>query len=307
MSLPSVTAIILNYRRPQATVACLRSLKQTDYPQLNIVVIDNDSRDSSVEFVQREHPDVSIIQAPRNAGYAGGMNIGIRRALQNGSEFLFIANSDTEVAPETMLGLATALSDYPNAAAATGTIYYADRNTHRAWYAGGSIKYWRGSGFARHTLPDEDGERKRVVQTVTFVSGCAFLIRSAALRVTGLFDERFFLYLEDTELCSRLLRQHYQLLYVPAAPIYHNVTENGMKPLILYFTVRNRLFFLRHCAHGFDRVAGFIYVLTTLVLKTGFWILARRDLLRPTVEGVKDFFLGIMYEGNGLKFRERQS
>lgn len=209
-----VIAIILNYMRPGDTIDCIDSLKKSSYSPLQLIVVDNASTDDSAERIRATHPDIEILQSENNLGYAGGMNLGIRHAFKFSPEYLLIINSDTIADSHYVSKLVDALLQKPKAAAASGIIYYYP-DTSKIWYAGGKLKYWRASGFTNHSFPHVNNTGSQDIQDVTFISGCAFLIRVSAIHTIGLFDERFFMYLEDTEMCSRLFDNNFQLFYVP--------------------------------------------------------------------------------------------
>ena len=162
--------------------------------------------------------------------------------------------------------MVNALKRAPRAAAATGTIFYHD-DTSRVWYGGGRIIPWRASGFSEHLnerrRPDELGSTRRV----TFISGCLMLLRASVLEAMGGFDERFFMYLEDVDLCSRLSGAGHELLYVPQSHIQHKVGKGGHRPYALYFMVRNRLLFLSGWKRPPERWGGMAYLYGTVAVE----------------------------------------
>ena len=273
---PDVVAVILNYKRPDDTVECVDALRRSTFEATKIIVVNNDLSDKSTDALLKKYPDLELIHTGKNYGYAGGMNIGLKRALQLRSKYLFVANSDTVVEKDVISLLVAAMENHPNTAAASGTICYYD-DPKKIWCAEGEINYWRATASYRTALPAEHRLREGGILPVTFISGCAFLVRSSALESVGLFDERFFMYLEDTELCSRFVRNGYDLLYLPAAIIRHKVNDGGIAPLPLYFSVRNRYLFLAVAASWFPRIVGFTYLSIVTAAKFIFWSLTRKD------------------------------
>ena len=130
---PLVTIVILNWNGASDTVACLRSCAHlVDRPAPAIVVVDNASTDESVPEIHGEFPATPVIEAPSNLGYAGGNNLGIRWALEAGSEYIWLLNNDTRVAPRALAELVDALRADRGAAMAGSKILY-DADPDRLW------------------------------------------------------------------------------------------------------------------------------------------------------------------------------
>lgn len=303
MEEPEVIAVILNYKHAKDTIECVNALRRSTYPALRVLVVNNGLPDSTTDEIRSAFPTLEIICTGRNYGYAGGMNFGIRRALQLKPEYLFIANGDTVVEPDAISVLVRALALRPKAAAATGTICHYE-NPDKIWCADGDINYWRASTFYRTQLPRKSRIREGGIVPVTFISGCAFLVRSSAIEAAGLFDDRFFMYLEDSELCSRFLRKGYELIYLPKVMIRHKANEERIMPFPLYYSVRNRFLFLRLAAPPFARLVGFVYLSVVLAVKITIWSAVRRDLSRSAILAIRDYRNGTFAEGHGLVLHE---
>ncbi|MGA7160723.1 MAG: glycosyltransferase family 2 protein [Bacteroidota bacterium] len=303
MQEPEVIAVILNYKRSKDTIECVKALQHSVYSPLRILVVNNAPADTTTDEIQSTFPTLEIISTGHNYGYAGGMNFGIRRALQLKSEYLFLANSDTVVEPDAISILVKALASRPTIAAATGTICYYE-NPKRIWCADGKINFWRASAFCRTELPQKRRIREGGIVPVTFISGCAFLVRSSAIEDAGMFDERFFMYLEDSELCSRFLRKGFDLIYVPKVMIRHKAHKDTIEPFPLYYSIRNRFLFLKLAAPPFARFAGFIYLSLVVAIKITFWSVARRDLSKSAILAIRDYRDEAFVEGHGLVLHE---
>lgn len=293
-SLPRVSVVVLNYNRQFALLECIASLKASTYRNFDLLVVDNRSRDKSLEMLRKEHPDVAYTLAPANLGYAGGMNFGLRIALKQNPKYMFMLNSDTYVDPNAMAHLVEAMDAHPRAALANGTFLYYDEQD-KIWYAGGEIVSWRASAFSFRKLSVDSQVKK-----VSFITGCAFLGRTTALESVGGFDDRFFMYLEDAGLSVRLLDMGFELLYVPQARVLHKVEHEGEQPLALYFSVRNRFLFLRDYVAGFSRILGFVYLCTTLSAKVVWWSLARPQLVIAVRCAIRDYRRNAFGIGHGL-------
>jgi hypothetical protein len=240
---PRVAVIILNWNRKADTLRCLASIELSNYPAADVTVIDNASTDGSVEAVESAHPEVRIIRNATNLGYAGGNNVGLRTALDEGYPYVLILNNDTVVdagAIEKLVALAEAS---PDAGIVAPAICYLDQ-PELVWSAGGTID-WAG-GRVESTYVDIPASRlPQGAFSVDHVTGCCLLLRAEAIRKAGLIDPRFFLYFEETEWCVRVVRRGYSILVEPAARIWHDISpgEQEGSPAIAYYMTRNQLLF----------------------------------------------------------------
>ncbi len=296
MDAPKVIAVVLNYRRPQETLECINSLKKLDYTNIEIVIVDNASADDSVVKIRTAHPDVSVIVTEHNQGYAGGMNNGFRFALQKNPAYILAINSDTLIERQALQTLVEVLTAESSAAAATGTIYYQGEQ-EQVWYRGGKLNYYRAGGFQQHGAFHVESLLPR---SVTFISGCAFLIKAPILQEIGLFDERFFMYFEDAELCMRVLRRKYKLLYIPRARFYHQVTSDALTAFRCYFSVRNRLLFLSLVSNPVKKIIGLFYLTGVFSIKYIRWRIQNQAFATALSWGVEDFLLRRWYDGRAF-------
>jgi GT2 family glycosyltransferase len=247
MNAPLVFVITLNWNRRDDSLACLESLCRLTYPNVHLLFVDNGSTDGSPQLVAQRFPQVELILNPTNLGFAGGFNVGLRRALQAGADFAFILNNDTMVEPE-ILGPLVAAAEQPDVGITAPAIFYASA-PQVVWSTGG--------GRSRWTL-DMTGDhgRNEMITDITdreFLSGCAMLLKRAALEQVGLFDERFFVYYEDSDYCLRTRQAGFRLLVVPQARMWHRVStsSNGTdSPEERYWAGRSSVQFYRKHARG---------------------------------------------------------
>ncbi len=244
--LPRVAIIVLTYNGLADTLACLASLEELDYPyeRYRVVVVDNASHDGTPAAVRAAFPDVVVIENGANLGFAAGNNVGLRYALAQGYDYALLLNNDTEAAPDMLTELVTAAEADPCAGAVGPIIYYHAAPT-RVWSAGGWIDWER--GISRMEGEVEDRGQFTATREVDFVTGCAMLLRRAALERVGLLDERFFMYFEETEWCVRARRAGFRMLFAPRAKLWHKIPMNARfdKEYLAYYMTRNRLLFLR--------------------------------------------------------------
>jgi GT2 family glycosyltransferase len=251
MKSPQVAVIVLNWNGRDDTLACLASLSQLDYPACDTVVVDNGSSDDSVVSIRAAYPQVTLIEAGDNLGYAGGNNVGLEYAKTMDADYALLLNNDTEVAPD-FLGLLVEVAEADPAIGIAGpTIYYYDQ-PGVVWSAGGAIDWQRGSTRMVGLDEWDEGQFGQVPRTVDFVTGCAMLVRRAMLEQVGLLDERFFVYYEEAEWCVRASRAGFKIVHVPLAHIWHKISPIAQadSPLVHYYMTRNRLLFLRVTGAG---------------------------------------------------------
>ncbi len=245
MALPLVTVVVLNYNRREDTLACLASLAQLHYPHRQIVVVDNGSSDASVAAFYAAYPDLPIIENKDNLGFAAGNNVGIRYALETGSDYVLLLNNDTEVASDFLDRLIAACLGDATIGVVGPKIYYYHQ-PQMIWSVGGMIDWQRGLTRMRGLDMTDQGQFDTSVD-IDFVTGCALLIRRSVLEQVGLLDERFGIYYEETEWCVRIGRAGWRIVYVPESHIWHKIqpATQDVSPHITYYMTRNRLLFLR--------------------------------------------------------------
>jgi GT2 family glycosyltransferase len=237
-----VGAVVLHYRfwpRVRSTLEAL--LSQTRRPD-EIVLVDNRSDDGSAESIRGAFPQVEVIEARLNRGYAAGMNIGLHAMLSRGAEAILLLTHECRLAPDALRALVARLEEEP-ILGAVGPLLAYESAPHLVFSAGGSLRPrdWRGVHLRE---PDRvDDWRGRDPHAVEWLDGAAILLRDAAARALGKLDEDYFMYYEETEYLVRLRAAGWKVECVPAAVAWQ---ESGGKPDYLF--TRNRLRFVARVA-----------------------------------------------------------
>jgi GT2 family glycosyltransferase len=241
---PHVSIILLNWNQPEFTLDCLKSLEKVDYPAFDVIVVDNGSKDGSPAQIRQAFPDVTLIENPTNLGFAGGNNVGVKRALANGADYLLLLNNDTEVAPNLLRSLVDVGESDPRIGALGPKIYYFDHQ-NVIWSGGGAVDRFGEPKHLRENQVDT-GQPDRV-EDVDYVTGCAFMVKRAVVEKVGALDDRFFIYFEETEWCSRIKRAGFRIVYAPQARMWHKISmvQRTTSRRYLYLMTRNRLLYLR--------------------------------------------------------------
>jgi GT2 family glycosyltransferase len=238
---PSVCVIVLSWNHLDDTLACLNSIEQQDYGEYKVMLVDNGSSDNTVTSVRARFPQTQIIENQRNLGYALGNNIGLRAALKQNFDYIFVLNNDTVLDTACISALVCDLESHPKAAAAgPKSFFYSQPDT--IYFAGGLIRF---DGFTDHVgweMPDAP-EYQRATET-EWLTGCAILFRRDALRKVGLFEPRYYLLFEDSDWSLRARRRGYSLRFVPDAKLWHKVSPSfgrAWSPTYFYYYMRNSL------------------------------------------------------------------
>jgi hypothetical protein len=225
MKYPLVYIIILNWNRKDDTLACLRSIKDVKYPQLSVVLVDNASRDGTVESVRENFPAVEVITNSENLRFAGGNNVGIDYAMQNKADYILLLNNDTEVAPDFLSELVSVAENNDRVGMLGPKIYY--HNTPKMiWFAGGRIEFWK--GWLSHIgIRELDHGQYDSIRDVDYLTGCCLLVKREVIEKVGTLDESYFIYGEDADWCIRAYRAGFKLTYVPSSLIWHKVSSSS--------------------------------------------------------------------------------
>jgi len=224
---PKVFIVVLNWNGKKDTIECLESLKQITYPSYEILLVDNKSTDGSVECFRKRYPEIETIENENNLGFAGGNNIGIKRAMENGADCLLILNNDTVVDKGILKELIEELYRDDTIGIVGPKIYYYDRP---------EILHME-KKYAGIESPLE-----------TFISGCCFLVKKNVFNEIGLLDDIFFLFFEETDFFLRARKKGYRTLYVPTkGKVLHKFSPSvsKLKNAAAYHVARSGMIFFR--------------------------------------------------------------
>ncbi len=269
--------VVLNYNGWENTLECVESLKRCRkyHKEVEIIVVDNNSSDNSQSHLA-SLKEVSLIFNNKNFGYSGGNNIGIRSALQSNCDHILIINNDTYV---DELLLKNFFKDREIGEIISPKIYFAPGfEFHKErysktdlgkviWYAGGQIDWSNIIGM--HTGVDEvDMGQFQKKRDVDFATGACMFVQREVFEKIGLFDEKYFLYLEDMDFCVRAKRAGFKIVFIPQAKIWHkNAAASGGSGSQLqdYYISRNRLLF----AFKFAKLKTKLAVFKQIILGSG--------------------------------------
>lgn len=245
-----IYAVILNYNNYIDTRECIESIRRSLYLIDRIILVDNGSRDNSIEKLEEDYGHSSkfeIIRNRINVGFAKGVNVGIRRALDDRAEYILLVNNDAIIDMECV----TKLYKIAERSEPIGIV------GPRIFYLNDDERIWQGGGyFSKLKSGIISSEKNRLARQcavikereVTFLSGCVMLVWRMVFERIGLFDEDFFFYEEDVEFCLRAKRAGFRLFYVPSARAWHrisNIVKDRTSSFVLYHLARSHLIMLR--------------------------------------------------------------
>ena len=214
-----LSVILVNFNDRLHLEACLKSLLvNPPSAAFEVIVVDNASSDGSREWISGAFPDVRLIANPDNVGFAKANNRGARAAL---GEFLLFLNTDTVVPPGALTGLLEKLEADPSVGSAGPALLLGPDSCQVSF--GGKVnfaaQFWQKlvlNPYHKARLKKSGKER-----SVGWLSAACLLCRRTAFEEAGGFDERFFIYFEDIDLCYRLKKASWKNLHVPAVRVLH--------------------------------------------------------------------------------------
>ncbi len=305
MSTGSILTIILNYRTPEMTLRSAEAaLAEMEDLCGEVLVIDNGSDDGSWEALQagtalrgwQDSGKIRLLQSRVNGGFGAGMNIGLAAGLSDGSapDYYYLLNSDAFVQGETIRTLRDFLANHPGAGLAGSFVHGSDGTPHRTAFrfpsiAGEFEMAARTGIFTRLLHPWVVAMEMPQAQTqVDWTAGASLMIRRPVIEETGGFDETFFLYFEETDLCRRAAHAGWRTHYVPDSKIEHlGSASTGMKDW-----QRTPTYWFQSRSHYFTKSHGGAYAaLATLARITGTCLYGLRRLIQGKPQADPDHFL----------------
>jgi GT2 family glycosyltransferase len=235
---PLVSIVIPNWNGKKFLQGCLDSLLDQTYQNLEIVLVDNGSKDGSVEFIEERYPKIKLIKFEVNTGFSVAVNRGI---TDSKGELVALLNNDTISDPRWMEELVKAMAEHPEiGSAGCKMLGYEDK----------TLLDGAGDGYRRGGLPGRIGHREKDIgqfdapRYILGACGGAAIYRRAMLDDIGLLDEDYFAYLEDVDLGLRAQSAGYKCFYVPTAIVYHlgcGTTGSGYSPLVVKLSSQNNI------------------------------------------------------------------
>ncbi len=281
LSNPKVSVIILNWNGLEDTIECLESLSKADYPNYEVVVVDNASDGNDAQELTTKFGNfIKVIQNDKNYGCGEGFNIGIRYALAHSNpSYIMIMNNDIVVAPDFMSELVKTAETGEQIGIVGPKIYYYDYKGRKdvIWSAGGKIQRWALKIHRQIGENDNDLPRYQETTDMDWISGAVMLFKSQITEKVGLLNPWYFLGHEDIEFCLKARRHNYRIVYVPNSKVWHKVGASAKKAHITYADPSSYYYLIRH-SFPLHIYIYHLLLLPVLIFRWGLlYILKNRD------------------------------
>ncbi len=294
---PYVTIIILNWNGWKDTLECLESIYQIDYPNYNVIVVDNDSIDNSVEKIKEycegkikveskffkyknenkpikviEHDEkelnekvhkfkgLILLKNHKNYGFAEGNNRAIQYALKNlKSDYVLLLNNDTVVDKKFLTQLVNIAKNEKIGFVGPKTYYYdLNGSSNIIGFAGGELS--RTKCQTKPIGKDElDKGQYNQSKKVDYVEGSCLLVKKELIKEIGCFDSDYFTYWEEVDWCIRGAKANYLSFYSPNAKIWHKTRASDIGANSIYYMIKNRFLFIKKNKNDVGIASSLIY------------------------------------------------
>lgn len=277
---PLVCSVVVNYRDPEDTKRCLRSVCSLDYERHETVVVNNDDDFGGANDIAESFPECTVIVTGENLGFSSGFNTGIEFALEMGADVVSILNNDIVVDEAFLKAGMKTIHQEDNVGIVGGKIYkYDDGPTNTIWTAGGKMSWLRARGVG-YGFGEKDWGQCDEKMDVEFIPGAQMLVRRDVFERVGLLPEAYFLGGEEWEFCHKVREAGYTIRYEPSVVAWHKVTYSSKDTYSMFYNdFRNRLLYTYRCYS----MLGWLVWLIVLLVFAHTWLWVKYHNNRPGV------------------------
>jgi GT2 family glycosyltransferase len=228
-----VYIIVLNYCSAEDTLECVEAIRKIGYPHVRLLVIDNGSPDGSGRRLEKNIPPHEFIGLSENIGYAGGNNVGLHRALQEGAEYVFIVNPDVRLLPDSIQAYVDVMESDASIGALNPLQVMPDKETIDKKFLECVLRGVTDRNSVKSLGPSE-------VWEVRSLFGASLMLSRSALERVGGFDPLYFAYGEEQDLCRRIRYHGLRLVVTSKSPVVHLRTREkaGMDDFRLFLRLK---------------------------------------------------------------------
>lgn len=292
-----IGVVVVHFGKKDDTFECIRSLYKVKSKscKVKIYLVDNDP-ENRINSSEIRHPNTELITTLKNLGWAGGVNIGCRKAIKDNCNYIMLLNNDTVVRNGIFEKLLAYFYQKDVGMVSPIIVYY--NNPDIIWCFGGKLN----QKFLFTTHPNMNkstGSISLLNPVESNYGGTCLLVKSTVFKKIGFFDERYFLNIEDVEWCFRASKAGFRLLYAPYPLVLHKVSAtSGIKGSSIlslrnaYFYARNPFIFLRDHKDSLSITLAFI---GQTFISFPYYILFRTKSFRVICSYIKGYFDGLMY------------
>jgi GT2 family glycosyltransferase/protoporphyrinogen oxidase len=222
---PLVIAVVLAWNNYSDTRECLQTISASDYPNLQIILVDNGSEDATPERVRQEFPNITMIENGQNLGVPAGYNIGFKRALKSGADYVLMLNNDVSVPPEMLTALVKIAETDPETGIVMPKILYYGSNSD-VWSSGGKYRAFPPAIL----MTDKNPAAADTLRMIEFAPSCGLLIHRRAFEQAGLFDPGYLFMFDDWDFSQRVRANGLKIWYTPTTHLWHKVSRTTKGP-----------------------------------------------------------------------------
>ncbi|KWT95094.1 glycosyltransferase family 2 protein [Candidatus Magnetominusculus xianensis] len=289
---PQTAVIICNWNKKDYLLQCIDSVLNQTYRAIDVYVVDNASDDGSAGAVKDTYGStVKLIENETNMGGSGGFNTGITAAMHSDYEFLHLLDNDTRAESDAIETLVDFMIKHPEAAIAGSKLYYMDGTPGTVQEFGAWLD-WQ-AAFIRPNRKNYSetahGELNDDIE-VDYVPACSLIVRTGAVKKTGLLDESYFLYWDDMDWAWRMKLNGYKIFAAAKSKVSHAMSISSKKNLLTtYYFWRNRVRFFRKYGTTATIEALLDDCFTAIYTCTAFNKTNTKEIIyRAVIDGLKD-------------------
>ncbi len=261
----TVSIVTVNYNHSHVTDALLDSIfSENEYPNIEIIVVDNDSIINPIPAWEVKYPSVQFIRASKNLGFAGGNNLGLSKAT---GDYLFFINNDTVFTKNLITILVNTMEQNSAIGMISPKLLYYEQPDMLQYAGYTKMNYYTARNNCIGQFEQDKGQYDHLIGPTGYAHGAAMMLRKAAIDKVGPMAENYFLYYEELDWADRIKRAGMEVWVNMKATIYHkeSISVGKQSALKIYYMNRNRLLFIRRNASLIPQLFFYVYFICVVV------------------------------------------
>lgn len=286
----TIGLVTVLFRSDEVLPDFFKSISRQTHKDYILYLVDNSesaTTDAIISQCLKEYPVTAYrhIKTGGNIGVAAGNNTGIKLSLADNCSHVLILNNDIEIEQDFMFSKLLSLADAGESMIVPKIYYYDEK---KIWMAGGYMDKWRALGV-HYGYNQKDKPKYNIGKHVTYSPTCFMLVKKEVFDATGIMDEKYFAYYDDTDFVLRATKLGYKIWYEPSLELLHKVSSSvgTNSPFYVYYSNRNKIYFIRKNFKGLQRYFALLY---TLISRIAFWVGFDKARKQKLVQGLKDGF-----------------
>lgn len=263
---PNISFIVINFNNVQPTLEFLESTRNLVDRSFEVIVVDNASTQDPTNEILSKYPETRVYRLNTNTGFTGGNNFGISKAK---GDYIFIINNDTEVTPNLIEEVLRPFSENESIGVVSPKIKFYDQ-PNLIQYAGFKpINRFTGRTGAIGSREEDRGQydQGRVTHGA---HGAAMVIKKEVIEKVGVFHDDFFLYYEEWDWSTRIIKAGYKIYYQPTAVVYHkeSISVGKHNPMKTYYHIRNRILYMKRNTKKIELSIFYLFLVLFVIPKS---------------------------------------